>query len=130
MHPRGLPAVEVGVAPAAGTLTAADTLRALAARYPGGHQGRRHVTGEELPPALAVSGAPDEWLRHAAHRHDRRRQAHPPDRRPAGSMPSRRLGSAERPVRAATTGASARTATRTSSAISPRSSACPTASGL
>jgi len=47
MHPRGLPAVEVVVVPALGTMTAADTPSALAARYPGGHQGRRHVTGED-----------------------------------------------------------------------------------
>ena len=47
MHLRELPAVEVVVVPALGTMTAEDTLSALAARHPGGHQGRRHVTGED-----------------------------------------------------------------------------------
>jgi len=46
-HPRDLPAVDVVVAPAPATMTAEDTLSALAARHPGDHQGRRHVTGED-----------------------------------------------------------------------------------
>ena len=47
MHLRDLPAVDVVVVPALGTMTAEDTLSALAARHPGDHQGRRHVTGED-----------------------------------------------------------------------------------
>jgi hypothetical protein len=47
MHPRELPALDVAVVPALGTMTAADTLSALAPRHPGGHQGRRHVTDED-----------------------------------------------------------------------------------
>jgi len=48
MHPREPPAVEVVVVPALATMTAEDTLSALAARAtPGDHQSRRDVTGED-----------------------------------------------------------------------------------
>ena len=48
MHLRDLPAVEVVVVPALGTMTAADTLSVLAARATRAViRARRHVTGED-----------------------------------------------------------------------------------
>jgi hypothetical protein len=78
--------------------------RARSARHPGRSSGPSACHRRGLPPALTLSGAPDEWLRHAAHRHDRRRHADPQNRRLSGSMPSRRIGSAEWRVRSAATG--------------------------
>jgi hypothetical protein len=103
-HPRDRPAPGVVVAPALATMTAADTLSALAARHPGDHQGRRHITGEDYPqrrrwlvplmsgfatPLIGMTGADKQIHRIGDHR---------------GSLPSRRTGSADRRVRAATTG--------------------------